>query len=310
MSKTALLFPGQASQYVGMGKDLYDASADVRELYTFASDEMQFDIAKLSFEGPAEQLKQTRFTQPAILLHSLSVLTMLGDSVPDFDYTAGHSLGEYGALAVSGTISFKDAIRAVVKRASLMEEACQRQPGTMAAVMGLQADKLEAVCADASKSGVVVAANYNSSIQIAISGELSAVEKAVELSKEAGAKRAMLLEVGGAFHSPLMDSARDGMSRYLEGLEFGPMSTDVIANVTAETIADSSEVGDLLVRQITSPVRWAQTMAYLKDAGVTTLYEIGPGKVLTGLAKREMRPEKSTCLDSLANIEALLSATV
>ena len=310
MSKTALLFPGQASQYVGMGKDLYDASSEVRELYQFAADEMKFDLAKLSFEGPVEQLKQTRFTQPAILLHSLSVLTMLGDAIPEFEYAAGHSLGEYGALAASGAISYKDAIKAVVRRATLMEEACQRQPGTMAAIMGLQADKVETVCGDASSNGIVVAANYNSSIQIAVSGELSGVEKAVELAKEAGAKRAMMLEVGGAFHSPLMDTAREGMSSYFEEQKFGPMSSKVIANVTAEAIADSSDIGDLLIRQITSPVRWAQTMAHLKGEGVTTIYEIGPGKVLSGLAKREMRPEKSICLDSLADIESLLSTAV
>ena len=199
MSKKVLFFPGQASQYVGMGKDLYDHSEKVRQLYQLASDEIGEDIARLSFEGPAETLKQTRFTQPAILLHALSVLTILGDRIPKFDYACGHSLGEYAALAVTGAMTFEDAVKAVVKRASLMEEACQKNPGTMAAVMGLNEEQLIDVCTKASAKGVVIPANYNSKIQVAVSGALEAVEEAVVLAKDAGAKRAMILEVGGAF---------------------------------------------------------------------------------------------------------------
>ncbi len=304
MSKTVLLFPGQASQYVGMGKDLYDASADVRALYELAADEMKFDIAKLSFEGPQEQLKQTRFTQPAILLHSLAVLTVLGDSVPAFDYAAGHSLGEYGALAVAGAMTPEQAIKAVVRRSALMEEACRQNPGTMAAVMGLEADKVDAICREASDAGVVIPANYNSAIQIAISGSIPGIEKAIELAKGAGAKRAMTLEVGGAFHSPLMEPARDGLESYLKDQTFASPAKPVIANVTAMPVTDPAEISRLLVEQVTAPVRWAQTMAWLADNGVTTLYEIGPGKVLAGLAKRDMKPEQSTNLDTLADIEA------
>ncbi len=307
MSKTVLLFPGQASQYVGMGKDLYDSSAAVRALYELAADEMKFDIAKLSFEGPQEQLKQTRFTQPAILLHSLAVLTVLGDSVPAFDYAAGHSLGEYGALAVAGAMTYEEAIRAVVRRSALMEEACQKNPGTMAAVMGLEAEKVEAVCDEASEAGVVIPANYNSAIQIAISGAVPAVEKAIELAKAAGAKRAMLLEVGGAFHSPLMAPARDGLETYLKVQTFSAPDKPVVANVTAAPVTDPAEISRLLVEQVTAPVRWAQTMKFLADQGVTTLYEIGPGKVLAGLAKRDMRPEQSYNLDTIADIESLNS---
>jgi len=304
MSKTALFFPGQASQYVGMGKDLFDASPEVRKLYSLASEAMDFDIARLSFEGPQEQLKQTRFTQPAILLHSLAVLTVLGENAPAFDYAAGHSLGEYGALAVAGALSFEDAVRAVVRRSALMEDACRQNPGTMAAIMGLDAEKVEEVCRAASSEGVVIPANYNSAIQIAVSGALPAVEKAVVLAKEAGARRAMVLEVGGAFHSPLMASARTGLEEYLAAQAFAAPTRPVIANVTAEPVTAPSDIAGLLVSQVTAPVRWAQTMAYLAAQGVTTVYEIGPGKVLSGLAKRDLKPETSVSLDTMADIKA------
>ncbi len=304
MSKSAILFPGQASQYVGMGKDLYEASADVRALYELAADEMQFDIAKLSFEGPQEQLTQTRFTQPAILLHSLAVLTILGDRIPEFDFAAGHSLGEYGALAVTGAMTYQQAVKAVVRRAALMEETCRKNPGTMAAVMGLDGPTVELVCKDASPEGIVIPANYNSAIQIAISGSVPAVEKAIELAKEAGAKRAMRLEVGGAFHSPLMEPARDGLEAYLKNVEISTPVKPVIANVTARPVTDGETIRSLLVEQVTAPVKWAQTMNYLADQGVTKLYEVGPGKVLAGLAKRDIKPETSINLDTMADIDA------
>ena len=307
MTKTALLFPGQASQYVGMGKDLYDASADVRQLYELASEEMKFDIARLSFEGPQDQLKQTRFTQPAILVHSLAVLMVLGDDLPEFDYAAGHSLGEYGALAAAGALSSEAAIKAVVRRAALMEEACQANPGTMAAIMGLGEDALADLCRQASETGVVVPANYNSAVQTAISGELAAVEKAVELAKAAGAKRAMLLEVGGAFHSPLMEPARKGLQAYLAEQEIAVPKQPVVANVTAEPVGDGETIRKLLIQQVTAPVRWAQTMKYLAEQDVKTIYEIGPGKVLTGLAKRDLKPETSVNLDSMADVETLVA---
>lgn len=309
MSKTAVFFPGQASQYVGMAKDLYDHSADVRALYEFASDQMGLDIAKLSFEGPAEELKRTRCTQPAILLHSLSVLKIIGDKMPPFDYAAGHSLGEYGALAITGALTFEDAIRAVVKRAALMEEACQVRPGTMAATMGLNPAQAQEVCASASEAGVVVPANFNSSAQIVLSGSVPGVEKAAKLAKTAGAKRAVMLEVGGAFHSPLMAPASDGLKEYLDGIVFNKPAVPVVANVTAASVLAAEDIRQLLVQQVTAPVRWAQTMAYLKDNQVTRLIEIGPGKVLTGLAKREMRPESSVNLDTLEDINAFLAVT-
>jgi [acyl-carrier-protein] S-malonyltransferase len=305
MSKTALFFPGQASQYVGMGKDLYDASAEVRQLYAMASELIGEDLAKLSFEGPAETLKQTRFTQPAILVHSLAVLTMLGDKVPAFDYAAGHSLGEYGALAAAGAMSSEDAVKAVVRRAALMEDACQKNPGTMAAVMGLDAGKTEEVCSRASGDGVVVPAYFNSAVQIAVSGSVVSVEEAVRLAKEQGAKRAVMLEVGGAFHSPLMASAKDGMASYLEEIAIKQPTKPVIANVTAKPVQGIDDIRRLLIEQITSPVRWAQTMQFLADEGVTRVIEVGPGKVLTSLAKRDMRPETLLTLDTLADLEKL-----
>lgn len=303
MTKTVLFFPGQASQYVGMAKDLYEYSPAVREMYDLAADEMKADIAKLSFEGPAEELKRTRFTQPAILLHSLAVLRLLGEALPSFDYAAGHSLGEYGALAVAGAFTFEDAVRAVVKRAALMEEACVQNPGTMAATMGLTPEQVQDVCDRASEVGVVVPANFNSTGQIVISGEIAAVEKAAELAKAAGAKRAIRLEVGGAFHSPLMAPARDGLEEFLKGVDIKDPRLPVVANVTGEAVSKAEDVRRLLVEQITSPVRWAQTMEYLNRQGVKRIFEIGPGKVLTGLAKREMQPEESITLDTLADVK-------
>lgn len=302
MGKTVLFFPGQASQYVGMGKDLYEHSAEVRDLYKFASGEMNFDIAKLSFEGPVEELKKTRFTQPAILLHSLSVLKIMRQSLPLFDFAAGHSLGEYGALAVTGAMTFEQAIKAVVRRAALMEEACVARPGTMAAILGLDAAKTEDICKRASSAGIVIPANYNSNIQIAISGEIIGVEKAIELALEAKAKRAIKLEVGGAFHSPLMEPAKAGLEKFLAHQQYKAPSCPVIANVTAQPVTVADAIRSLLVEQVTSPVRWAQTMKYLVDQGVTTVIELGPGKVLAGLAKRDMKPDKIVNLDTLSDI--------
>jgi [acyl-carrier-protein] S-malonyltransferase len=303
MSKTALLFPGQASQYVGMGKDLYESSDAVRALYSLASEEIGTDIAAISFEGPAEQLKRTRFTQPAILLHALAILTVLGDRLPVFHYACGHSLGEYAALAVTGAMSYQDAVRAVVKRAALMEDACQANPGTMAAIMGLDSAQVEDICRLASEKGVVIPANFNSAIQIAISGAVPSVEQAVVLAKEAKAKRAVMLEVGGAFHSPLMEPAKVGLAQFLDQLTIANPSVPVVANVTASSVMSGDDIRRLLVEQVTEPVRWSQTMNYLVNNGVTSIIEIGPGKVLSGLAKRDMKPDSIVNLDTCQDIE-------
>lgn len=310
MSKTALFFPGQASQYVGMGKGLYDASAEVRKLYEMASEYVGDDIAELSFNGPPDKLTETRFTQPAILVHSLAILTVLGERLPEFDYAAGHSLGEYAALAVTGALSLEDAVKAVAKRAALMATSCRQNPGTMAAIIGLTGDRVDEVCQGASIHGTVVAANYNSSTQTVVSGEEPAVTSAVTLATQAGAKRAVMLDVGGAFHSPLMGDAGTELGRYLETISIGTPSRTVVANVTAEPVGTPEDIRKLLIEQVTAPVRWAQTMAYLKDKEVTRVIEIGPGKVLGSLAKREMKPEQLTNLDAVDSIRAFAPVSV
>jgi len=304
------MFPGQASQYVGMARDLHNNFEEVRKLYQLASDELGEDIAKLSFEGPAEKLKQTRFTQPAILLHSLAVLTSLNERLPQFDYACGHSLGEYSALAATGALSFELAIKAVVKRASLMEEACLESPGAMAAIIGLTEEQVLEVCRKASKSGVVVPANFNSKSQIVISGSVAAVNDAAEIAKTEGARRAMILEVGGAFHSPLMEPAKSAMQEFLKDADIKSSSVPVIANVTAKPVESSAEIKQLLVAQITSPVKWSQTMSYLVSNDCTIVIEIGPGKVLSGMAKRDMSAEKIINLDTIEDIESLAAVSV
>jgi len=310
MSKIAIVFPGQASQYVGMGKDLYDSNASVRKLYEIASGEIGEDIAKLSFEGPAEKLTETRFTQPAILLHSLSVLWILKDRLPKATLTAGHSLGEYGALSLAGALSPVDAVKAVVKRAALMEEACRKNPGTMAAIIGLDEEKINEICEKASAKGVVVPANFNSANQIVISGAVAGVEEAARLCKEAGAKRAMMLQVGGAFHSPLMEPAREGMEKYLDSISIEPAMIPVVANVSAQGEGDPSRIKKLLIEQITAPVRWQQTMEHFASQKIKTVIEVGPGKVLAGLAKRGVPDAKLINLDKLEDIENFSSAAV
>ena len=310
MNKIAIIFPGQASQYVGMGKDLYETYAEVKELYQFASDEIGEDMAKLSFEGPAERLKETRFTQPAILIHSLAILKILKNNLPKADLTAGHSLGEYGSLALSGALSFEDSIRAVAKRASLMEEACRKKAGTMAAVIGLDQKKVEEVCKLASTDGVVVPANFNSASQIVISGDLSAVERACPLCKEAGAKRAMILQVGGAFHSPLMEPAKSGMEAYLEAQTFAVPEIKIVPNVTATAESNPENIKKLLLDQLTAPVKWQQTMQFFNEQGINQIIEVGPGKVLAGLAKREMRGAKIINIDKQEDIDNFVAMKV
>jgi [acyl-carrier-protein] S-malonyltransferase len=308
MTKIAIVFPGQASQYVGMGRDLFENYIEVRELYQFASDEIGEDMARLSFEGPAEKLKETHFTQPAILLHSLALLIIMKDNLPTAALTAGHSLGEYGSLALSGVLSFEDSLRAVIKRAFLMEEACRNNPGTMAAVMGLDDQKIEEICRAASLKGVVVPANFNSGNQIVISGAVSGVEEACILCKEAGAKRAMILQVGGAFHSPLMASAAPGLRAFLEALKFETPGIAIVPNVTAVAETNPDNLKKLLLEQITAPVRWQQTMQFFNNYGINEIIEIGPGKILTGLAKREMIDSKIINIDKLEDIDTFVEA--
>lgn len=289
-----------------MGCDLYEKSDRVKAWYVQASDLLGDDLAVISFEGPVEKLKRTLFTQPAILLHSLGLLEIAGDHLPPPAYAAGHSLGEYSALVCCGALSCEDAITAVCTRARLMEEACQANPGTMAAILALPDAALDDVLARASRRGIVTRANINSSQQVAVSGESEAVREAARLATDAGAKRAVMLEVGGAFHSPLMAPATDGMVECLSRLTITDAAPPVVANVTAQPVSDADDIRTLLVRQITSPVRWRDTMAFLVAQKIERVVEIGPGKVLTGLAKRDMKGVPADNIDTLADLEQLL----
>lgn len=291
-----------------MGRELHEKSEKVRGYYAQASELLGDDLAKISFEGPGEKLKQTIFTQPAILIHSLGLLNILGSQLPPHAYAAGHSLGEYVALVSCGSLNPEDAITAVCTRARLMEQACIENPGTMAAILALPDGKLDDICREASAMGVVTRANINSSLQVAISGEHKAVEEACRLAKEAGAKRAIILEVGGAFHSPLMASAKDGMAKCLDDLAIKNADPHVVANVTAQPVSKADDIRKLLVDQITSPVRWRDTMNFFVSSDVTDVVEIGPGKVLSGLARRDMKGVAVHNIDVLANAESLMAA--
>jgi [acyl-carrier-protein] S-malonyltransferase len=293
-----------------MGQELYEKSDRVKEFYKLASELLGDDLAAISFNGPAERLKQTKFTQPAVLIHSLALLEILGNDLPAPNFTAGHSLGEYAALACSRAITIEEAITAVCHRSMLMEEACLKNPGTMAAILAIPLNKLEEVCKQASALGVVTAANINSSIQVAISGGQSAVEEACRLAGEAGAKKAIMLEVGGAFHSSLMSTASAGMSQCLDKINIKEANPPVVANVSARPVTDADEIRQLLIKQITSPVRWWETMKFLLGDGVETVIEIGPGRVLSGLAKRDMPGVTILHIDRLADAEVVLGQVI
>ena len=277
--KTAYIFPGQGSQFPGMGKALYESNADARELFEKANEILGFRITDIMFEGTAEDLKRTDVTQPAIFLHSVILAKTMDGFAPDM--VAGHSLGEFSALAAAGAIGFEDALRLVSIRAQAMQKACCLQSGTMAAIMKLDAEKIEEICAGC--EGVVVAANYNSPVQTVISGEAAAVEQACEKLKEAGARRAIILSVGGAFHSPLMEPARAELAEGIEQTIFRTPVCPVYQNVTAAPTTDPESIKANLLSQLTSPVRWTQSVLKMIDDGASHFIEIGPGKVLRGL---------------------------
>jgi [acyl-carrier-protein] S-malonyltransferase len=283
MSKHAFVFPGQGSQFVGMGKDLYENHTVAREMFDKANEILGFRITDLMFDGTDEDLRQTNVTQPAIFLHSVVRAKLMGDDFKP-DMVAGHSLGEFSALVAAGVLGFEDGLKLVYQRAMAMQEACEVEPGTMAAVLALADEKVEEVCINT--DGVVVPANYNCPGQLVISGAYSAVENACEAMKAAGAKRAIILPVGGAFHSPLMEPAREKLAKAIENTNFWDPICAIYQNVTAKAETDKNTIKQNLVSQLTAPVRWTQSVQSMWNDGATMFTEVGPGKVLQGLVKK------------------------
>jgi [acyl-carrier-protein] S-malonyltransferase len=279
----AYVFPGQGAQYPGMGKDLYDNSPIARELFDKANKILGFEITKIMFEGTADELKQTNVTQPAIFLHSVILSKVLGDTFQP-EMTAGHSLGEFSALVAAGALSFEDGLTLVSKRAQAMQKACEAQPSTMAAIVGMDDLTVEQVCDEV--EGIVVAANYNCPGQLVISGAVEAVNQACELLKAKGAKRALVLPVGGAFHSPLMEPAREDLAAAIEATAINAPVCPVYQNVDAKPQTDPIAIKQNLIAQLTGPVRWTQTVKNMIADGATSFTELGPGKVLQGLVNK------------------------
>ena len=287
----AYIFPGQGAQFTGMGLDLYEKSPLAQEYFEKANNILGFSITDIMFEGTAEQLKETKVTQPAIFLHSVILAKVLGDSFQP-EMVAGHSLGEISALVTNGVLTFEDGLKLVSKRALAMQKACEIVPSTMAAVLGLEDTIVEETCTEI--DGIVVAANYNCPGQLVISGEVSAVEKACEVLKEKGAKRALLLPVGGAFHSPMMEPAREELAAAIEATTFSKPSCPIYQNVTASAITNPDEIKKNLMIQLTAPVKWTQSIQAMVADGGTEFVEIGPGKVLQGLMRKIDRSVAAT----------------
>ncbi len=280
---TAYLFPGQGAQFTGMGLDVYKSSLEAVELFQQANEILGFDITKIMFEGSTEELKETKVTQPAIFLHSTILAKVLGDTFKP-DMVAGHSLGEISALVANKTLAFSDGLQLVSKRAQAMQKACEAQPSTMAAVLGLEDDIVLSICEKT--DGIVVAANFNCPGQLVISGELNAIKAACKDLEDAGARRAIILPVGGAFHSPLMEPAREELADAIENTHFTKPICPIYQNVSTVAITDPSEIKKNLMSQLTAPVKWTQSMQQMIADGASTFIEVGPGNVLQGLMRK------------------------
>jgi [acyl-carrier-protein] S-malonyltransferase len=300
MSKIAFVFPGQGSQYVGMASDLFETS---QELMNNANAALGFSLTDIMFNGPMDALKQTDVTQPAIFLHSVVLLNKITELKPDM--VAGHSLGEYSALVAAGSIDAIDALKLVRTRGEAMLQAGIEQPGTMAAIIGLSPEKVDSICNEISNTDIVQSANFNSPGQVVISGSVNGVHKAMSVAKESGAKLVKELVVSGAFHSPLMASAKSKLLEKLNATEITDATVPVYANVTAKPVTSSIEIKKLLFEQLSAPVRWEETIKNMIADGVTEFYEIGPGKVLQGLIKRIDKNVKTFGVDKLADLEKI-----
>jgi [acyl-carrier-protein] S-malonyltransferase len=306
VGKTAFVFPGQGSQKIGMGRDFHDAFPEIRSLYEQAGDILGFDLKSVSFDGPENSLNQTIHTQPALFVLDYGIAKLLSDRGVNPETAAGHSLGEYPALAFAGAFSFSEGLMLVKARSRLMQQASEKNPGKMAAVLGLGPENVMSVCVEAQDTGTVQPANYNSPDQIVISGSREGVQKASELAKAAGAKRVIDLPVSGAFHSPLMSDAVEEFGKAIEPVRFHMVRITVISNDTAAPVSSAQEIKTLLHHQLTHPVRWIETVEQMVKNGTSRFIEVGPGKVLSGLI-RKISPEAETLsCGSVSDFNALL----